>query len=110
MPSPQRFVTSALVAIFFLNALGHCSAKFKPAASYAVGTKPSAAAVSDFNGDGKVDVVVVNSGDASVGDNGGLSILLNNGDGTLKPAANISKGKNPVGISVADLNADGKTD
>jgi hypothetical protein len=48
--------------------------------NYAVGDAPASAAVGDFNGDGKPDVAVANSGYYTV------SILLGNGDGTLQPA------------------------
>src|SRR6266567_407356 len=107
MPSAKNFLASVLFAIFSVSVAAYGSAKFKAAVSYAVGTKPSAAAVGDFNGDGKLDIAVMNSGDASVGDNGGLSILLGNGDGTLKSAANVSAGTNPVAVAVADFNGDG---
>src|SRR5437764_454986 len=107
MTSSKTLLGSVLLAIFSLSVIAHGSAKFKAAVSYTVGTKPSAAAVGDFNGDGKLDVAVVNSGDASVGDNGGLSILIGNGDGTLKSAANVSAGTNPLAVTVADPNGDG---
>src|SRR5713226_380582 len=110
MTSARKLLGLVLLAVFSLSVVAHGSAKFKTAVSYAVGTKPSAAAVGDFNGDGKLDIAVVNSGDASVGDNGGLSILLGNGDGTLKSAANVSAGTNPVAVAVADFNGDGRTD
>src|SRR5216684_19379 len=110
MTSARKLLGLVLLAVFSLSVVAHGSAKFKTAVSYAVGTKPSAAAVGDFNGDGKLDIAVMNSGDASVGDNGGLSILLGNGDGTLKSAANVSAGTNPVAVAVADFNGDGRTD
>src|SRR5437762_12354725 len=110
MTSSKTLLGSVLLAIFSLSVIAHGSAKFKAAVSYTVGTKPSAAAVGDFNGDGKLDVAVVNSGDASVGDNGGLSILIGNGDGTLKSAANVPPGTKPLAVAVADPNGDGKTD
>ncbi len=68
MPSAKNFLASVLFAIFSVSVAAHGSAKFKAAVSYAVGTKPSAAAVGDFNGDGKRDIVVVNSGDPAVPD------------------------------------------
>ncbi len=110
MTSPKKLLGLVLLAILSFSSVTHGSAEFKAAVSYAVGTKPSAAAVGDFNGDGKLDIAVMNSGDASVGDNGGLSILLGNGDGTLKSAANVSAGTNPVAVAVADFNGDGRTD
>jgi hypothetical protein len=86
------------------------SVGFQTAVSYPVGHNPQGVAAADFNGDGNQDVVVMNSGDAASGDNGGISILLGNGDGTLQGANNIAVGKNPVFVAVGDLNGDGKID
>ena len=44
MPSAKKFLASGLLAISLLS-VAHGSAKFKAAVSYAVGTKPSAAAM-----------------------------------------------------------------
>src|SRR5262249_25670228 len=48
--------------------------------------------------------------DPAIGDNGKVSILLNNGDGTFQPANNIIAGKNPCSIAVGDFNRDGHLD
>jgi uncharacterized repeat protein (TIGR01451 family) len=77
---------------------------FAAAKSYAVGTSPAAIAVGDFNGDGKVDIAVANTGSSDV------SILLGNSDGTFQPAVNFSAGNNPSAIAVGDFNGDGKLD
>jgi hypothetical protein len=66
--------------------------------------------VADFNGDGKLDIVVADYGNPSTGDNGGVSILLGNGDGTFKPPQFFSAGKNPNSVAVGDFNNDGKQD
>ena len=62
----------------------------------------------DFNGDGKLDVAVMNQDEPpSVG------ILLGNGDGTLQPAVltNTSAGvSSNYSIAAGDFNGDGKTD
>jgi hypothetical protein len=86
------------------HSAGAATVAFKPTVTYQVGTAPQAVAFGDFNGDGKVDLVVSNSGDGSV------SILLGNGDGTFQPASNIPAGKNPVSIAVGDFNGDGRLD
>jgi uncharacterized protein YjdB len=78
--------------------------------NYPAGESPSGVAVTDFNGDGKLDIAVADYGNPSTGDNGGVSILVGNGDGTFQPANLINAGKNPVSIAVGDFNDDGKQD
>ena len=97
-------VLSAAVAV------ASAQVSFANPVSYKVGTAPVAVAVGDFNGDGKPDLAVLNSGNAAIGDDGGVSILLGNGDGTFQFAKNISAGKNAVAILAADFNHDGKLD
>jgi hypothetical protein len=77
---------------------------FFTAPTFAVGTAPHGEAVGDFNGDGKVDLAVVNEGSNTV------SILLGNGDGTLRPKTDFATGAQPWGIAVGDFNGDGKLD
>ena len=104
------------LSVIFLTlfALGPCAASatigFKRAVSYQVGRNPVAVAAGDFDGDGKIDLAVVNNGNASAGDDGGLSILLGNGDGTFHAAVNVAAGKNPTSIAVGDFNADNLPD
>ncbi len=72
---------------------------------YRVGDQPGVVAVADFNGDGKLDLAVLNGGSRNV------SILLGNGDGTFQAAKNYDVGgDNPPSIVVADFNGDGKPD
>jgi hypothetical protein len=66
--------------------------------------------VGDFNGDGRPDLAVANAGKPEIGDDGDVSILLGNGDGTFQPALNVAAGKNPFSIAVDDFNADGRLD
>src|SRR5262249_55205845 len=100
--------------VLLATALSHSATSatigFKPAVNYAVGTKPVAVADAGFEGGGKIELAVVNSGDARVGDDGGVSILLGNGDGTFRAAVNIPAGKSPVSIAVADFNGDHRLD
>jgi uncharacterized repeat protein (TIGR01451 family) len=78
--------------------------EFAAAKSYPVGTNPSGVVVADFNGDGKPDIAVVNSGSNNV------SILLGNGDGTFQAAKNFDAGNSMNAIFAADFNGDGKQD
>jgi uncharacterized repeat protein (TIGR01451 family) len=90
---------------FILGNPAHLAAvDFAAATSYPVGTSPAAVAVGDFNGDGKPDIAVANTG------SGNVSILLGNGDGTFQVAVNFSSGNNPTKVALGDFNADGKLD
>ena len=91
---------------------------FEPAVSYADGGLSWAGGegiltpitITDVNGDGKPDVVVINQTDKNYGD-GLVSILLGNGDGTFKPVTNYSTGGfAAIAGTVVDVNGDGKLD
>jgi hypothetical protein len=110
MTQPQKLFVAVLSILFSLSPAAHGAVGFQAAQSYPVGTNPRAVAVGDFNGDGKMDLAVVNFGDPSVNDNGSVSILLGNGDGTFQPANNVVAGKNPTSIAVGDFNGDGRVD
>ncbi|HYW43395.1 MAG TPA: FG-GAP-like repeat-containing protein [Bryobacteraceae bacterium] len=78
---------------------------FTVAPAYAVGSStPAGLAAGDFNGDGKLDLVVANRDSTSV------SILLNNGSGGFRPPLNYLAGSLPQSVVVADFNGDGKAD
>jgi hypothetical protein len=109
MPGRTKFAAAMLFFAFVVgNALG--TVEFKPAASYSVGTSPGAVAIGDFNGDGKPDLVVANAGNAGLADDGNVSVLLGNGDGTFQAAVKVAAGKNPASIVAGDFNGDGKLD
>jgi hypothetical protein len=64
------------------------------------GYNPAALAAGDFNGDGHLDLVVADEGNASV------SVFLGNGDGTFQPRADYAAGNSPVWVSTNDFNGD----
>jgi hypothetical protein len=70
----------------------------------AAGGAPVALATADLNGDGKLDIVLVNYKTNNV------SVLLGNGDGTFQTHAEYATGNGPMGVAIGDLNGDGKLD
>ncbi len=72
------------------------------AANYPAGASPVSVAMADLNGDGKADLAVASGT--------GVSVLLNNGNGTFGAPASYGSGTNPVSVAAADLNGDGKVD
>jgi FG-GAP-like repeat/Putative Ig domain len=74
--------------------------------TFATGSNPWAIVAADFNGDGKLDLAMVNY------DGDSVTILLGNGDGTFTaaPGSPISVGLNPSALAVGDFNSDGKAD
>jgi len=77
---------------------------------YPIGGAGSEVIVADVNGDGKPDIIVSNGGGTTATDLGAVYLLLNNGDGTFKPATTLSAGPYPQSIAAADFNGDGKVD
>jgi len=90
--------------VFFETTRPTSSLALRSPSGYAAGTAPGFVAVGDFNGDGKLDMVVANSSSNNV------SILLGNGDGTFQAAVNYSVGTDPDFVAVGDFNGDGKLD
>jgi hypothetical protein len=84
--------------------MGKGDGTFAPAVTYPVGADPVFVLKRDLNGDGKIDVVVVNSGSNTV------SVLLGKGDGTFLPQKTYAAGKAPVAAITGDFNRDGKID
>ena len=106
-----KLIFSTSLILLSLVRFGAAStAAFKPEVSYPVGTGPVSVVVGDFNHDGKRDLAVLNSGDATTGDNGSVSILFGNGDGTFQTAKNVAVGKNCTGIVAGAFSGDGNDD
>ncbi len=63
----------------------------------------------DFNGDGILDLAVVN-GFVNSYSTGSVSVLIGNGDGTFQNPVSYAAGSNPQAIATADMNQDGHLD
>lgn len=89
---------------------------FLPAVTYdSGGFEASMIAPADVNGDGKLDLVVVNCGGCygppSITHGGSVAVMLGNADGTFQPPVTYGPGGiTPLFVAVADVNGDGKLD
>lgn len=102
-------LSNSTVAVLY----GSGDGTFPSSAEFAIAsqTTPTGVAVGDFNKDAKPDIVVA-SATGCCPLRGGISVLLNIGNGTFQSPVLYS---NPSGVdnglvAVADLNADGKLD
>ncbi|HUE03578.1 MAG TPA: VCBS repeat-containing protein [Bryobacteraceae bacterium] len=82
--------------------LGNGDGTFRTAVNYAVSSGPYSVSLGDFNGHGKLDLAVANSGSNNA------SVRLGNGDGTFQAAVNYAAGSSPYSVAVEDFNGDGQ--
>ncbi len=89
--------------------LGNGDGTFQAPVSYSAWSVGSVA-VADLNGDGYPDLVASNYCQGA-GCTSGVSVLLNNGDGTFQPAVSYGvPGYLSYSVAIADVNNDGKPD
>jgi microcystin-dependent protein len=91
--------------------LGKGDGTFGAPQTFDDGSAVNEMAVADVNGDGKPDLIVSNKGTTGKYDNSSVNILLGNGDGTFQPPQTVPAApKFADGVTVADVNGDGKPD
>jgi len=77
--------------------------KFGAPANYNVGAYPTGITAADLDNDGDYDLTVANNLSDS---NNSVSVLINKGNGTFKPAANFNAGNKSFRIESAKINND----
>ncbi len=97
--------------------LGKGDGTFQTAVTYASGTTPNLAqfesvAVTDADGDGKLDLLVTSETAGNNATSGGtVGLLVGNGDGTFQAAVTYPSGGYTLrGVAVGDVNGDGRPD
>ena len=94
--------------------LGNGDGTFQAAVAYDTGGfSASTVVLADVNGDGKVDLLVLNHcGSSSSCADSLVAVLLGNGDGTFKTAVNYDAGavSTSEALAVGDVNCDGTPD
>jgi hypothetical protein len=84
--------------------LGNGDGSLQGEVNYPAGALAVAAAVGDFNGDGKPDLITANSYINAVG------VLLGNGNGTFQAPVMAGANNFPNALATGDFNHDGKLD
>ncbi len=83
---------------------------FEPKVDYLTGNQPLDVAAGDLDGDGKVDLAVTNYNSNTVSIYRNVSNLGNITDSSFKAKVDITTGTGPHGITLVDVDGDGKPD
>ena len=103
-PGKTAIVSFLLFFLLSMTASAFASPLFQSDSRYATGMTPVKFAASDLDGDGLLDLAVVNSQTLD------LSVLIGKGDGSFGAATSYPLGFKPRAIAVSDFNNDGYPD
>ena len=87
--------------------LGDGQGNFAASVNYPTGVDTEGVALGDLDGDGKLDLVVANTG---LDDFWSVGVLRGKGDGTFAQEVEFASGFGPNSVALGDLNKDGKLD
>src|SRR5437868_7412557 len=97
-------VTLLLTGLILFSPLARSQSYLYNRSDFGTGNNPAAVILADFNGDGRLDFAVANSGSNTV------SILLGRPDGTFAQKSDYPTGNLPQALVAADFNGDRKLD
>lgn len=107
--TPGPFPTGTVSVLLNATVPGAATASLATQQTFVTGGNPTSVATADLNGDGKPDLIITDDADNTI------SVLLNTTapgavTPTFAPQQVFATGVNPVSVTTADLNGDGKPD
>jgi hypothetical protein len=90
--------------------IGRGDGTFAPQTRMKAGGVPVGVTLGDYNGDGRIDMAVVNMSNSGTTIDGYVLIFLGNGDGTFSPGPRLDVGGFPSRALARDFNGDGHLD
>jgi uncharacterized protein (TIGR03437 family) len=85
---------------------------FQPLQTYSTGVYPANIIAADVNGDGRPDLIVLDSGTSfsSPPASGAVYVLINSGGGNFQAPVRYTASNYPIAVAAADVNGDGRPD
>jgi hypothetical protein len=105
---PCTIVAMLVCGLFVATGVWGQPISFKVRRDFVTGKGPAGIVAEDFNGDGNMDVAIINQENPAL--TGSVSIFLGDGRGNFQPPYNYEIGVNSQQIIVADFNGDNAPD